>query len=170
MTQNLVKGDRIYFRYTPAWDANSRQVKTRATLALKKVGNTLCYGLAICSRHDNFCRKTGREQALERLNRGLGCIDLSGYKAAEVPVLCPECRGTGCDGCRHTGVTLGPESEHQVILKIANSMLESIFLKLEKFKSKIELFNAEKKLKTYKHDPFLKRKKIIKQPEVRHEA
>lgn len=67
-----VDSTKVYFGYTPyiprdvakEWEVEA----SRATIAMKKEGNTILYGVSICSHDDNFVKKAGRAIAEERLN------------------------------------------------------------------------------------------------------
>lgn len=81
--------DKIYFAYTPfvakgdgtwGWiDDNFTftPVDTaRATVALQKIGDTIHYGVTVCSAEDNFNKKEGRALAERRLKAGYGKFDI----------------------------------------------------------------------------------------------
>jgi hypothetical protein len=46
------------------------------TIAVKKDVDGFKFGIAICSKHDNFSRKLGREVAENRLNQGFGLMKM----------------------------------------------------------------------------------------------
>lgn len=59
----------IYFQHTDPFFHNYR-VGERATIACKLVGNEIHYGVAVCSKGDNFSREKGRDIAIERMQQG----------------------------------------------------------------------------------------------------
>lgn len=59
----------IYFQHTDPFLHNYR-IGERATIACRKVDNTIQYGIAVCSKGDNFSREKGRDIAIERMQKG----------------------------------------------------------------------------------------------------
>lgn len=75
-----IDSTKVYFGYTPyipknlaeEWDMEA----SRATIAMRKEGNAILYGVSICSHNDNFNKKEGRTLAEERLNRSPQFIEI----------------------------------------------------------------------------------------------
>lgn len=75
-----IDSTKVYFGYTPyipknfaeEWDMEA----SRATIAMRKDGNAILYGVSICSHNDNFNKKEGRTLAEERLNRSPQFIEI----------------------------------------------------------------------------------------------
>lgn len=75
-----IDSSKVYFGYTPyipknfaeEWDIEA----SRATIAMRKDGNAILYGVSICSHNDNFNKKEGRTLAEERLNRSPQFIEI----------------------------------------------------------------------------------------------
>lgn len=65
-----------FFTHTTKLDVVKDGLVPAATIALKKVGNKFHYGVAICSKYDNFSKKFGRETAEGRLNQEFGVLDI----------------------------------------------------------------------------------------------
>jgi hypothetical protein len=78
---------KTFFSHTSKLEITKLGIVPVATIALKKVGDEFHYGVAICSRFDNFSKKSGREIAENRLNQGFGKLPvpkvLSGYSEKE---------------------------------------------------------------------------------------
>lgn len=68
-------------------------VETRATVAYQVVGDELVLGASYCSTKDNFCRKTGRDKATERLQANpvrIPVAGLSKFSPSEVTSIVKE--------------------------------------------------------------------------------
>jgi len=67
---------KVFFTHTTKLDIVKDGLVPAATIAIKKVGNKFHYGVAICSKYDNFSKRYGREVAENRLNQGFGVLDI----------------------------------------------------------------------------------------------
>lgn len=84
----------------------------RVTVAAKKVGNEIVYGISICSGHDNFTKQKGRRLAEERLANNFSRIDATFFPQAG-------------------------EDWEQAIIRFASSLAEQATFKPERYKRKI---------------------------------
>jgi hypothetical protein len=73
MSQNS-QVSQTYYNHTTKHEFVKMGLVPPATVALKRVGNTFVYGMAICSRMDNYNKNKGRELAQERMNKGFGKV------------------------------------------------------------------------------------------------
>lgn len=75
-----VDSTKVYYGYTPYIPKNLAEEweieASRATIAIRKDGNAILYGVSICSHNDNFIRKEGRALAEERLNKSPKFIEV----------------------------------------------------------------------------------------------
>lgn len=61
---------KVYFNHTTKNEAVKQRLVPPATIALKRVGNTFHYGVAICSMNDNYDKAQGRAIAEQRMEEG----------------------------------------------------------------------------------------------------
>lgn len=78
MKKNVPAGQ-IFFLHTQPEEPGYQQIGNRATVAIKRVGNALFWGLAICTEGDNFSKEKGRELASQRLAEGFGIVKDTGF-------------------------------------------------------------------------------------------
>jgi hypothetical protein len=78
---------KIYFYHTTKLNWVKLGLVQPCTIAIRKQGDIFEYGIAICSKDDNFNKKLGRELATERLLKGFGSINVrdswKSYKLSE---------------------------------------------------------------------------------------
>ena len=67
---------KTYFAHTTKSELVKAGVVPAATIALKREGNVFIYGITICSKYDNFSKKSGREIAENRMNQEFGKIEV----------------------------------------------------------------------------------------------
>lgn len=67
---------KTFFTHTTKLEVVKNKLVPASTIAIKKVGERFHYGVAICSKYDNFSKKYGREVAEKRLNEGFGALDV----------------------------------------------------------------------------------------------
>lgn len=95
--------------------------KTRATIAMKLEGNTIKYGVSVCSNGDNFNRELGRKLAEERLNAGYCSFVISGKLYNQF------------------------KDNHEMSLYFLNNITNSTQMNLRKVQQKIGAWNKEKR-------------------------
>lgn len=123
---------RIYFGFTPHIDPTDLDIlfalqsgflsTARGTVALTIVGDTVHFGIAICSEGDNFSRSTGRQYAGDRLKNGG-----PGSGKFKVP---PKLRPSYLD-------------DHDLSLALLDNMIESTFKNIKKKQRQIGLQRLE---------------------------
>jgi hypothetical protein len=86
-----------------------------------RVGDKFNYGVSICSKYDNFSKKSGREIAENRLQQGFGVMDVP------KPIINM------------------PERESS--LEQLYNLVASVVVKNKKWKKRITKFNLEQKNK-----------------------
>jgi hypothetical protein len=64
--------DTHIFLHTDPQEEGYQHVGHRAAIALKRVGDSIMWGVSICGAGDNFEKKVGRDLALDRLVNGFG--------------------------------------------------------------------------------------------------
>lgn len=106
---------RTYYNHTSKFEIVKEKIVPASTIALQRVGDTFHYGIAICSKFDNFSKKAGREIAENRLNQGFGTL----------PV--PE--------------TLLAVPERESCLYMLYNLTKSIIIKNKKWKRDLTRFN-----------------------------
>lgn len=111
---------KVYYYHTSKLEVSKLGIVPTCTIALKKEGNKFVYGIAICSKYDNFSRKQGREIAENRLNQRFGEL--------EVP--------KNLDGL----------SDHQAALRQLFSIVRSVIIKNRKWKRKVTSFNLQNRI------------------------
>lgn len=111
---------KVYFNHTTKLSVVKQGYVPAATIALTKVGNQFHYGVAICSRYDNFSKKYGREVATARLEQNFGVLDVP--KPME-------------------GLT-----EKEQCLNMLYSLAASVVIKNKKWKKRVTKFNMAQKL------------------------
>lgn len=114
---------KVYYFHTTKLDSTKLGITPASTIALKMSDDKtqFHYGVAICSKYDNFSKKYGREVAENRLNQGFGIIT--------VPKL----------------VDLNGLSDHQACMSQLINLVISVVKKNRKWKKKITRFNIEQK-------------------------
>lgn len=110
---------KVFYYHTTKLSITKRGLVPPCTIAVQKDGNKIIYGLSICSKHDNFNRKIGREVAELRMNRGFGYIDAQKIKNKE-------------------GVDV---TDEQLVLKVLWPLVKSVVTRHRKWKSKLSKFN-----------------------------
>lgn len=111
---------KVYFNHTTKLRVVKEGYVPAATIALKRVGDKFHYGVAICSKYDNFSKKLGREVAINRMEQGFGVL--------EVPKPLIEL------------------SENEACLSQLYNIAASVVLKNKKWKKKITKFNKLAKI------------------------
>lgn len=111
---------KVYFSHTSKMLGVKMGVLPLATIAIQRIGDEFHYGVAICSKYDNFSRKYGREIAENRLNQGFGII----------PVPSP----------------LQDLPEKEACLTQLYNLVESVVLKGRKWKRRVTRFNEHEKV------------------------
>lgn len=94
----------------------------RATIAVKKDGKNLLYGVSICSSSDTWDKEKGRSIAEERLEKKFGKIKL------DTPYI---------------KSLIDKKGEQNTILFLTRNLKESVQHNINKFKRKIEAFNKK---------------------------
>lgn len=67
---------KIFYAHTSIFPPVKMGLVPPATIALVRVGDKFHYGVALCSKGDNFSRKHGRKIAETRLEEGFGVMDV----------------------------------------------------------------------------------------------
>lgn len=111
---------KVYFNHTTKLEVVKLGLVPAATIALTKVGDKFYYGVAICSRYDNFSKKFGREVAENRLKQGFGEL--------EIPA------------------PLKDLSEKEQCLNMLYNLAATVVVKNRKWKKKVTKFNMAQKL------------------------
>jgi hypothetical protein len=94
----------------------------RATIACRRNGDHIEYGISICCAGDNFNRAKGRELAEDRMNRSFGkCKFNNGYYDTF-------------------------QSEEDAMLDFAKGLALAIQRNFPKYKKKINIFNGGEKV------------------------
>lgn len=123
--------DKIYYAYTPYVDSKVARrygIDTpRATVALRRVGNEIHYGVSICSSEDNFEKKKGRQLAEDRMKEGFGKFPIA------------------------QGVSERFDDDHALSLYFLNNMINSIWCDMRKAQHKIGLKKTKKNPKLLTH-------------------
>jgi hypothetical protein len=89
-----------------------------STIALKREGNTIIFGISMCSKDDNFSRKFGKEAAEQRMNENFGVFKLKGVRE--------------------------DANEHELCMFHLYNLVQSVVLNRRKWRKRIAKFNAEK--------------------------
>ena len=111
---------KVYFNHTTKLHWVKMGLIPAVTIALTKVDDKFHYGIAICSKYDNFSKKHGREIAENRLKQGFGEV--------EVPK------------------TLLGLSEKEQCLTMLYSLATSVVVKNKKWKKRVTKFNIAQRL------------------------
>lgn len=123
--------DKVYYAYTPYIELLHSNAfgwpRERATVALKKIGNEMHYGISVCSAKDQFVRKVGREMAEQRLEEGFGMFTLT------------------------RGVIDRFKDDHELCLYFLNNMVNNVWKDMGKVQHKIGNKKTPKQLE-YKPD------------------
>jgi len=107
---------KVFYYHTTKLSITKRGLVPPCTIAVQKDGDKIVYGISICSKHDNFSRKIGREVAELRMNCGFGYIDVAKIKSQG-------------------------ESDEQLVLKVLWPLVKSVVTRHRKWKSKLSKFN-----------------------------
>lgn len=113
----------VYFNHTTKQDLVKMGLVPAATIALKREGNNFIFGIAMCSKYDNYSKKTGREVAENRLNQG--------FRTTPIP-----------EGLLKLETEIG---EKNMCLAFLYQLSASVTAKSRKWKRKITKFNFENK-------------------------
>jgi len=113
---------KVFYFHTSKFEVTKMGIVPACTIALQKDGDSFKFGLSICSKHDNFNRKIGREVAENRLNKGFGLIK-------EVPA------------------NIASLTENEQCLAQLYSIVVSVVRKNRKWKRRITRFNQEQRVK-----------------------
>lgn len=89
-----------------------------STIVLKKEGNSIIFGISMCSKDDNFSRKFGKEAAEQRMNENFGVFELKGVKE--------------------------DVDEHELCMSHLYNLVQSVTLHGRRWRKKIAKFNADK--------------------------
>jgi hypothetical protein len=95
----------------------------RGTIAVKREGNDILYGVSICGLQDNFNKKLGRELAERRMNTRFGLVPIN-----KLGVLWAKCEG----------------DEERFLLGFASALGSSLKGNWEKYKNRIAHYKAER--------------------------
>lgn len=114
---------KVYFYHTTKLEVVKNKERSAATIAVQKVGDQFKYGIALCSKYDNFSRKKGRELAQQRLEAGFASMKTPTYKKTEAP------------------------TEEQECLTALFNLASSVVVKETKWKKRLEEFNHPVKTK-----------------------
>lgn len=107
---------KVFYYHTTKLSITKRGLVPPCTIAVQKDGDKIIYGISICSKHDNFSRKVGREVAMLRMISGFGYIDATKIK--------------------NEG-----ETDEQLVLKVLWPLVKSVVTRHRKWKSKLSKFN-----------------------------
>ena len=113
---------KVFYYHTTKLSITKRGLVPPCTIAVQKDGDKIIYGLSICSKHDNFNRKAGREIAELRMNNGFG------YISVEKVLL-------------QKKAPLKDITDEQLVLTVLWSLVKSIVTRHRKWKSKLSKFN-----------------------------
>lgn len=114
---------KVYINHTTKQELVKARIVPAATIALKREGNNFVFGVAMCSKYDNYSRKAGREIAEARMNQG--------FKTTAIP---------------ETLLKVESEiGEKNICLAFLYQLSASITAKSRKWKKKITKFNIENK-------------------------
>ncbi len=111
---------KVYYAHTTKLPIVKEGYVPPATIAITMVGGIFRYGISICSRYDNFSKKSGREIAENRLNNYFGSLPI------------PE--------------LLRSLPEKQACLSQLYNLTASVVVKNRKWKKRITKFNLAQKL------------------------
>lgn len=111
----------VQFFHTSRLEITKFGIAPACTIAIRKEGSEFRYGVAICSKQDNFSRKFGRELATERLEQGFGTL-----------VAHEELKNM---------------TDKEAIKFHLYNLVESIVLNTRRWKGKVTRFNLEHKTK-----------------------
>ena len=67
---------KVYFIHTTRLRIVKAGLVPASTVAIAKVNGEFHYGIAICSKYDNFSKKYGRETAQNRLENNFGIVKI----------------------------------------------------------------------------------------------
>lgn len=114
---------KVYYFHTTKLDATKAGIVPASTIALKLSDDKtqFQYGVAICSKYDNFSKKYGREVADNRLKQGFGVI--------EVPKV----------------IGKNDLTDHEACMYQLFNLVLSVVKKNKKWKKKITRFNLEQR-------------------------
>lgn len=112
---------KVYYNHTHTLPPVREGLRPAATIALKRVGNDFHYGIAICSKYDNFSKKYGRKVAEERLEKK--------FRISSIPK----------DLLSHEE-QLG---EQGIILIFLYQLAKAVTINSKKWKKKVTKFNLE---------------------------
>lgn len=113
---------KVFYYHTTKLSITKRGLIPPCTIAVQKDGDKIIYGLSVCSKYDNFSRKSGREIAELRMNGGFG------YISVEKVLL-------------QKKAPLKDITDEQLVLTVLWSLVKSIVTKHRKWKSKLSKFN-----------------------------
>jgi hypothetical protein len=113
---------KVFYYHTTKLLVTKHNLVPPCTIAVQKDGDVIKYGIAICSKHDNFSRKMGREIALLRLISGFGSIPVEKVLLKRK-------------------APLKDVTDEQLVLTVLWSMAASIVKRNRKWKSKLTKFN-----------------------------
>lgn len=116
----------VYYNHTTKQLGVKFGVIPPATIALVREGNNFKYGVTICSKYDNFQKKTGREIAENRMKQG--------FRTTPVPASLLELEKE-----------IGEKAANLTFLYQLSS---SVSLHTRKWKKKITKFNHQLKTET----------------------
>ena len=125
----------VYFNHTSKLEVVKQGLVPPTTIALKKEGLNFIYGIAICSKYDNFSKKHGREIAANRMENR--------FRTTEIP----------------KEMLKSDLTEKQMCLIFLYQLAFSVTLKNKSWKKKITRFNINLKTpvisinKKYDSDP-----------------
>jgi hypothetical protein len=113
---------KVFYYHTTKLSITKKGLVPPCTIAVQKDGDKIIYGLSVCSKYDNFSRKSGREIALLRMISGFGCISVEKVLLQKK-------------------APLKDITDEQLVLTVLWSLVKSIVTKHRKWKSKLSKFN-----------------------------
>lgn len=108
---------KVYYFHTTKLEPVQVGIWPRATIALKKEGDQIKYGVSICSEDDQFTKKTGREISEHRLNNGFGVMPVPTH--------------------------LKDEDDHDICMTILVELSATVVARARKWKRKVTKFNKD---------------------------
>lgn len=112
--------NKVYYMHTSKLPLVKSGFSKPCTIAITLKGDHFYYGVSVCHRNDNFCRKTGRELAERRLIQEFGRIP--------VPVVVHEKQIPDSEAC----------------LGMLASLTGSVAINPYKYERRIHKFNQER--------------------------
>jgi|SRR5688572_871945 len=114
---------KVYYFHTSKLDVVKFGFAPASTIALRldDEENKIYYGVAICSKQDNFSRKYGREIAGQRVNKKFGVIKIT------------------------PGMRKNFANDHEMCKDQLFNLVKSVVTKQEKWKRRVTEYNKKEK-------------------------